>query len=130
VNLNTTVTDNSDGTYTVTGACYFLKTPYSVVVPADGYDRWLRGELAQVALAALPKEQREFLISGYSPDGWNALFGGLGEEDEGEERTSDPSAEELREATDDGPEYSDEPEDDDWFNQPDRNARHDDPFGL
>jgi hypothetical protein len=33
------------------------------------------GALAQDAFPDLTPEQREFLISGYTPEDWNALFG-------------------------------------------------------
>lgn len=37
----------------------------------EQYDRWKGGELIQVAMPELSPEDREFLISGMSPDGWD-----------------------------------------------------------
>jgi hypothetical protein len=47
-----------------------------VVVSRDGvlaYFHW--GVTARKAFPELPKEEREFLISGTSPSGWRKLFG-------------------------------------------------------
>lgn len=41
-----------------------------------GWMRWKRGgEMIQVALPELNADDREFLISGFSPNGWKEIYG-------------------------------------------------------
>ena len=41
-----------------------------------GWMRWKKGgEMIQVALPELNADDREFLISGFSPDGWREIYG-------------------------------------------------------
>lgn len=70
-----TRTPNPDGTVTLTGPCFVTKQPYSVTVPAVALAKYESGTLAQVAFPMLSRDEREFLISGTSPDGWRELFG-------------------------------------------------------
>jgi hypothetical protein len=42
-----------------------------VFTTEEQYERWKDGELIQVAMPDLRSEDREFLISGMSPDGWD-----------------------------------------------------------
>ena len=60
----------------VLGECLVTGAPYELRVPADGLRRWLGGELIQRALPAVSAPDREFLLTGYSPAGWEQLFGG------------------------------------------------------
>jgi len=47
-----------------------------------GWYHWLHGDkLAQDAFPFLSHTEREFLISGITPDEWNELFGDMGEDD-------------------------------------------------
>ncbi len=62
-------------TYTFTGPCVVTGKPYSVTVPADGLYRYRQGAYIQDAFPNLSKEDREFLISGMSPEGWKSAFG-------------------------------------------------------
>lgn len=62
-------------TYTYTGPCMVTGKLYSVTVPAEGLFQYRNGSLAQDAFPNLSREDREFLISGYSPEGWNEIFG-------------------------------------------------------
>lgn len=62
-------------TYTFTGPCFVLRTPYSVTVPAEGLFAYNQGAKIQDAFPDLSVEDREFLISGTSPEGWKLLFG-------------------------------------------------------
>jgi hypothetical protein len=55
--------------------CVFTGKEYEVIVPTDGLDRWLCGALIQEAMPTVNAEDREFLISGISPEGWNSTFG-------------------------------------------------------
>lgn len=69
-------TFNNDGTVTLSGPCIVTKKEYSVTVPEVGYRQWATGNaLIQKALPSVSKDDREFLISGTSPEGWNAMFG-------------------------------------------------------
>lgn len=60
---------------TVTGSCVITGDEYSVTVPREGFLRWRNGELTQKAFPNVPACDREFLISGTSPRGWDQLFG-------------------------------------------------------
>jgi hypothetical protein len=61
-------------TYTFTGPCVVTGKPYSVTVPADGLFRYRQGAHVQDAFPGLSPAAREFLISGFSPEGWDATF--------------------------------------------------------
>lgn len=58
-----------------TGPCLKTGKPYSVTVPADGLYRYHQGQHIQDAFPSLSVDDREFLLSGYSPEGWRILFG-------------------------------------------------------
>jgi hypothetical protein len=59
----------------VDGNCSVTGKPHSVTVPLAGLDRWIYGgAFIQDALPNVPAEQREFLQSGLSPDGWATVF--------------------------------------------------------
>lgn len=45
------------------------------MVPSEGFARWQAGEPIQRAMPEVPAEEREFLISGISPNGWHKAFG-------------------------------------------------------
>jgi len=62
-------------TYTYTGPCIVTFKPYSVTVKAAELFAYRRGALAQNAFKSLSVEDREFLISGSSPEGWKQLWG-------------------------------------------------------
>ena len=59
----------------VFGKCTIVGEEYSCEVPTSGLEKFLAGELAQVALPGVGAEVREFLISGISPKGWKKAFG-------------------------------------------------------
>lgn len=59
---------------TISGNCIETGKPYSVTVKRKDYDDWKRGKLAQKAFPYLSKEDREFIISGVSPEGWKKMF--------------------------------------------------------
>jgi hypothetical protein len=67
--------DDEPSTTTVMGNCVITGKQYSVTVLKANYEKWLEGMLIQDALPDLPTEDREFLISGISPDGWKILMG-------------------------------------------------------
>lgn len=59
----------------VTGRCYVTGKPHSVSVPTKGLTEWLNGVLIGDAMPAVNKDDREFLLSGTSPEGWEKMFG-------------------------------------------------------
>jgi hypothetical protein len=65
---------------TIIKKCVHTGKSYSVTVDSEDYFKWVNGELAQRAFPYLSVADREFLISGISPEGWDQLF-----EDEKEE---------------------------------------------
>jgi len=75
-------------TYTFTGPCLKTGKPYSVTVPAKGLYNYNQGAHIQDAFPNLSNDDREFLISGYSPEGWKLIFGS---EEDDEDESSDVS---------------------------------------
>ena len=64
-----------DGIYVVlTGPCVKTGKPYSVKVLSSELDSYLNGNFAQDAFPDLSSSDREFLISGISPEGWKQIF--------------------------------------------------------
>jgi hypothetical protein len=62
----------------VSGACVISGKLHMVQVPRSAFERWIDGTLIQDAFPNLSNEQREFIKSGISPDGWKE---GLPEEE-------------------------------------------------
>lgn len=67
--------DYPDGRTRVWGRCSVTKKVYECWVPTAELELWHRGEKIQLALPAVSAGDREFLMSGISPDGWDELFG-------------------------------------------------------
>lgn len=68
--------DEPDGQYTTfTGPCVVTGKPYSVRVPTLGILLYSEGAMIQEAFPALSTDDREFLLSGFSPEGWKTTFG-------------------------------------------------------
>ena len=66
-------TYEDNGEYVVIqGHCVFTGTFYKCRVLSEGFNKWLGGELIQVALPDATLDEREFLIS-ISPSGWETL---------------------------------------------------------
>jgi len=63
----------------VTGDLYIVK------IPNLKYAAWVAGGHMQDVMPELSKENREFLISGTTPDEWNEIFKKTPEEEEEEE---------------------------------------------
>jgi hypothetical protein len=72
----TELTENGQQFYIVTGVCTITKKKYSVNVRAEGLHKYRKGALIQEAFPGVPAEDREFLMSGISPEGWEILFDG------------------------------------------------------
>jgi hypothetical protein len=60
---------------TLAGPCSITGIPHEVTVPLAQYERWKQGMLIQKAMPDVPPHDREFLVSGVSPKGWEVLFG-------------------------------------------------------
>jgi hypothetical protein len=50
--------------------------PFSIVARLDDAQRWVNGELIQVAFPYLNADDREVLKTGIDAQGWDALFAG------------------------------------------------------
>ena len=55
----------------VSGKWHVMELP----VTKDQIRRWMSGEFIQNAMPNLDDEQREFLMTGITPDEWNSNFG-------------------------------------------------------
>jgi hypothetical protein len=67
--------DLPNGTTVVSGRCMVTGKPHSILIPTEGLDAWLLGALIQVALPTVAMQNREFLLTGFSPAGWSKVFG-------------------------------------------------------
>ena len=56
-------------------ACPFCGEECMCEFPADGYEKWMGGELIQRAMPTVPATSREWLISGICPDCQEKIFG-------------------------------------------------------
>ena len=79
INSHCTYTENhAEGTYTFTGPCRVTGDAYSVTIP--GHELWdLNQGEPIMCLKSLDAGDREFVLSGTSPKGWEKLFGGAEE---------------------------------------------------
>ena len=76
MNINLEVSEEPGGRVRLSGRCAVTGKSYSVVVPLKGaIDYFELGRNVAEAFPDLPKPEREFLISGTSPEGWIQLFG-------------------------------------------------------
>jgi len=63
-----------DGEYVIIkGDCVFTGEFYECRVPSEGFNKWRNGELIQYALPEISGGDREFIISGISPAGWDTI---------------------------------------------------------
>lgn len=72
-------------TYTFTGPCMKTGKPYSVTIPAEGLYRYNQGVHIQEAFPDLSDGEREFLMTGYSPEGWKLVFPEDQQDEDGDE---------------------------------------------
>jgi len=75
------VVDLGGGRVRIEGVCGVTGKPYSVETSADNLAKFQSGMFAQSAFPDLSASDREFIISGTSPEGWEILFGDDEEED-------------------------------------------------
>jgi len=64
-----------------TSAVSWKENTMDLDITQDQLDSWLGGQLIQDAMPNLTPDEREFLISGTTPEEWKDIFG---EEDEDE----------------------------------------------
>jgi hypothetical protein len=57
------------------GKCRVTGKYYEVFVNKEDYIAWQGGQCAQHAFPYLTASDREFIITGMSPEGWDLLFG-------------------------------------------------------
>jgi len=87
--MNLTATVQEDGRIRLGGPCVVTGREHSVVVSREGVLAYFqRGMTARKAFPELAKEDREFLISGTSPEGWEMLFSCTQNSDEEENDVS------------------------------------------
>jgi|694.fasta_scaffold135512_5 hypothetical protein len=60
--------------YIFTGNCVVTKKEYSVRVPGPELFAYRNGKFIQDAMPSVSRDDREFLISGMSPEGWEENF--------------------------------------------------------
>ena len=63
--------EHGEHTYTFSGPCVVTGKPYSVTVKGHDLYRYRQGALIQDAFPSLSADDREFLMTGMSPEGWN-----------------------------------------------------------
>lgn len=78
--LNNCLLHSNGKEYIVTGPCVVTGEDFSIHFKEEQINDiidWVGGKYIQDAMPYLSSEQREFLISGTSPKGWDQTFGGL-----------------------------------------------------
>ena len=63
-----------DGNTVHTKVCGITKKPYVVSITTEEYLRWKGGEHIQNVCPSLTLNQREFLISGTTPNEWDDMY--------------------------------------------------------
>ena len=61
--------------FTFIGSCVVTGKMQKVKVPAEELNAYRRGLKIQDAMPSVSVDDREFLISGMSPEGWKLTFG-------------------------------------------------------
>jgi hypothetical protein len=73
---NLTITIINKKWLQVSGQCVITGEEYQVKVPREGFVSWTNGNVAiQTAMPQVSADDREFLLSGISPVGWERSFG-------------------------------------------------------
>lgn len=71
---NLKIIHQDEKTITLAAPCAITGREYSVTVPIRGFNQWRNGDYIQDALSNVSADDREFLISGISPEGWRKIF--------------------------------------------------------
>ena len=61
--------------YTFAGPCVITGIEQEITIPANELFAYRQGQTIQEAMPSLNADQREFLMSGISPEGWNKTIG-------------------------------------------------------
>lgn len=64
-----------NGMVALSGPCFVTGKTYKVETTQKQLELYRNGLKAQDAFPNMPKEDREFIISGTSPEGWEQMFG-------------------------------------------------------
>jgi hypothetical protein len=83
----TELVQKEDGVYVVTPPCQHCGNKAAILLTPDeivAYRHWKAGEYVQRAFPYWTPDQRELLVSGTHAHCWEAMFGGLDEEDDDE----------------------------------------------
>jgi hypothetical protein len=67
INLQLNVEHHQDGTTKISKLCSEKGEVYEVVIPTKAFNEWKNGILIQNAMPELNGEQREFLITRFTP---------------------------------------------------------------
>ena len=71
----------TETTCKVTASCDLDKEESDMILPIseatfrEAHARWTNGEMIQAAFPQLDADQREFLMTGITPEKWEAMFG-------------------------------------------------------
>ena len=76
-----TVTMYTDSLVIVSRICQVTQKHHAFTVPLENYKLWRGGMLMQDAMPFLHEDQREIIISGWTPEEWNLLFNENEEDD-------------------------------------------------
>ncbi len=58
----------------ISRVCQVSNKHYEFTIPMANYKLWQEGTLMQDAMPFLDEDQREIIISGWTPEEWNLLF--------------------------------------------------------
>ena len=67
--------ENGKHLYLFSGPCHVMGKTVTVKVAAEGLFAYRQGAFIQDAFPDLNKDDREFLMSGISKEGWDKMFG-------------------------------------------------------
>lgn len=70
----TQVNEGGQEILVVKGPCAITEEEQTVKVSLESFLDWQRGAYIQDAMAYLSPDDREFLITGYSKEGWELMF--------------------------------------------------------
>ena len=73
-NCTKTVTPNEDGAIVKMDGESTAGRPFSVTVKLADLNRWLNGELIQVAFPYLSADEREVCMTGFDSQTWDEMF--------------------------------------------------------
>jgi hypothetical protein len=88
-NCSYTESHAPEHTYTFTGKCVITGEDHSVTVKGPDLYKYNQGAYIQDAFPYLSAADREFLMTGTSPKGWDEMWGFDDDEDDDEESRSE-----------------------------------------